>query len=98
MKHPRISGNCPLESKIAFALDDAGIPYSVDGEPENKTGLDFCIPSIGVFIEVKSGPTPRVLKQLERRSNVIVVQGVRSTNLFCHLLRNQKPVGEEQTS
>lgn len=91
MKHPRISGDCPLESQIAFALDDAAIPYAVDGEPENKTGLDFRIPSIDVYVEVKSGPTPRVLKQLERRANVIVVQGVRATNLFCHILRNQKP-------
>lgn len=86
--HPR-TGSCPLEGQLAHALDEADVLYHADGEPGNRTGLDFYLPAADIYIEVKSGSTPRIAAQMERASNIIVIQGIRAMDLFCQLLKKQ---------
>lgn len=55
----------PLEQEMAALLDEAGISYirpdRVSSEPTN---LDFYIPALSLYIEVKAAHTPRIADQL----------------------------------
>lgn len=76
--------NCQLEQDLAVALGEAGIVWL--DENENGKGLDFYLPEHEVYIEVKGGTTPRVLDQMKRDHNVIVVQGRKSVDFLVRLL------------
>lgn len=75
---------CPLENKVRQRLTDAGIAFIE--EEHNDCQLDFYLPTYGVYIEVKSGHTPRSDKQLQRAPNIIMIQGSQSVDLFCDML------------
>lgn len=75
----------PLEQRIAEALTAGGIEFT--RKPEETKNLDFYLPQVGVYIEVKGGHTPRIAEQCSRDHNIIVVQGVKATAFFCELLR-----------
>jgi hypothetical protein len=79
---------CPLEQQLETALTDAGIKFL--RENENPLALDFYLPEYDLYLEVKSGFTPRAAKQMERASNVIVVQGMRSTSFIAMLLTGNR--------
>lgn len=78
--------HCPLEQSIAGALESAGIRFLREDDPGNIAHLDFYLPDHDLYLEVKSGHTPRSSQQLARATNVILVQGVRSVGfLVSHL-------------
>ncbi len=70
--------NDPLEIAIERALQAAGVRYYVDGDGPNKWGLDFYLPDLDVYIEVKRFHSERIAGQTARAPNVIVVQGEKS--------------------
>ncbi len=77
--------------ELAIALANAGIDFIHDSDPESPKRLDFYLPIYDLHIEVKGGETPRIAKQLARDPNVIVVQGRKSVQFLCLLLKS-KPV------
>ena len=88
-------GNCPLEQKIALALNAAGIEYVTDFE--GKSRLDFFLTKHGVHIEVKGAHTPRISGQMKSAANVIVAQGDKAVELLAALLRSNTAVGHERS-
>jgi hypothetical protein len=45
----------PLETKIAAALDAAGIEYLTDYEGKSPANLDFYLPDYDLYLEIKGG-------------------------------------------
>ena len=85
----------PLETEIATALDAAGIRYETDFGGGNPAALDFYLPHLDVYIEVKQFHSPRIAEQMSRAENVIAIQGRQAMALFCELLgqrANNRPV------
>lgn len=80
---------CPLERQIAESLKTAGIDYKHEMDGGTK-GLDFYLPEMDLYIEVKGGHADRVAKQTARATNVIVLQGKRSVDLMGILLRAEQ--------
>ena len=76
----------PLEQKIAAALDESGIRYR--HETEGGQRLDFYLPDFDTYIEVKRFHSPRIAQQTETQDNIIVLQGVKSVELFIKLLQH----------
>jgi hypothetical protein len=83
-------GNCPLEQRIAKALDCAGIQYATDYEGSVPENLDFYLPAFDVHIEIKGGHSPRISNQMARSKNVIVAQGQKAVNLLARMLETLK--------
>lgn len=54
--------------------------------PEN---LDFHLPDLGVFIEVKAMHTPRISDQMTRAANVIALQGEAAVRFFAEVVERQ---------
>lgn len=73
--------NDPVEAIVARALDDAGISYTrPDGTP------DFKITAFNLEIEVKQFYSERVIRQLEGKENIILIQGKPAASYFYRLL------------
>lgn len=83
MKQPIYSDH--LESKIAKALEDAGVNFKHESQGGNQR-LDFYLPEYGIYIEVKQYSTDRSAIQLALHDNVILVQGVISVEFIAKLL------------
>lgn len=64
----------PFEKIIEEALLLANIDYFSE-DPINTLNLDFYIPSLGLYIEVKTMHTERIYKQMDRVYSCIMVQG-----------------------
>ncbi len=79
-------GSCPLEQRIAKALDRAKLEYRTEYEGGVKERLDFYLPTFDVHIEVKGGHTPRISDQLSRTKNAIVAQGEKAVRLLAGLI------------
>ena len=75
----------PLEQLIADALMEADVAFKHESEGGTKN-LDFYLPNLDVYIEVKGGHSDRISEQMSRDFNVIAVQGVKSVHLLCKLL------------
>lgn len=75
----------PIEAIVAGALARAGVVYIRDGQGETF-GLDFYLPSFGVYIEVKAYHTARVSDQMARAADVIVIQGRAAAEAFAAML------------
>jgi len=80
-----VSSKRPIESKIGKALDKAKIKY-VDELDERSKGLDFYLVDLDVHIECKQFHTERISEQMSRSSNVVVIQGIKTAELFSALL------------
>lgn len=80
----------PLEARIASALDLAGLEYVRDGDmlPNGKRRcvLDFWVPELRTFIEVKQFYSMRADRQLAGELNVVLLQGAEAVDAFCSLL------------
>lgn len=79
----------PLDQEIERALIDAGIRYEV--ECASTLYLDFRLPDLGVYIEVKSGHSPRISEQMSRAVNVIAIQGEEATRFMARCIRGLAP-------
>jgi hypothetical protein len=51
-----------------------------------KTRLDFFLPDFNVYIECKRYHTPRINDQIERATDIIVIQGTASLKFFDTLV------------
>ena len=74
----------PMERILADALDRAGLNY-ITGD-KNPARLDFYLPGIDLYIEVKQFYSPRIAKQMSRAPNVIALQGACAVRLFANLI------------
>lgn len=79
----------PMEQIIELALIKAGFEYRTDAGGGLPECLDFYVPALGLFIEVKRFHSPRIAEQMARTENVIVAQGkmavVRLAEMIEHL-------------
>jgi hypothetical protein len=74
-----------LENKLAECLSEKGIDFV--HESENKSqGLDFYLPKLNVYIEVKQYHTPRIAKQMTYQNEIIVLQGSKAVDAFIKLI------------
>lgn len=77
-----------LEEQVALILDKKGIEYI--HESENKSqGLDFYLPDLEIYIEVKRFYSERSLRQLALHDEVILIQGRKSVVILDHLLNSK---------
>jgi hypothetical protein len=74
----------PMERIIEAALLRAGYDYSVEGE-EGQT-LDFYVPKLGCFIEVKRFHSDRIARQMANVPNIIVAQGRHAVEMLAALI------------
>lgn len=80
-------GNDPLEQMIAVALDNAGIKYFTDYEGKSPANLDFFLPDLDIYLEIKSGHSKRISKQMTRHQNIIAIQGQKSVGFVVDMLK-----------
>lgn len=89
-KH-KIGMPCPLERDIADALTAAGIRFVQEHDGKEETQhLDFFLPDHRVYIEVKRFHADRVVKQMARVDNIIVVQGIEAVRMFCAVVASAR--------
>lgn len=75
----------PMEKLIRDALIDIGEPFIE--ENKNLANLDFYLPRINVYIEVKQFHSKRISNQMERASNVIVAQGKEAVEALASMIK-----------
>ena len=83
----------PIERIVAIALDQAGVPYIHEKDQPNQSA-DFYLPELAVSIEVKQFFTERILGQMQRTDNVIVIQGRGAPLAFATMLKPMKERSE----
>ena len=82
---------CPMERRVNDALEQAGVMFVHESQDNKATnGLDFYLPHLNLYIEVKQFHTDRIAEQMSRVDNVIAVQGEYAVNAFCALLRGRE--------
>ena len=74
-----------LERRVGEALGKARIRFIHESQGSGAN-LDFLLPDQDICIEVKRFDTPRVIDQLKRKENIILLQGRKSVSLFEDLL------------
>lgn len=75
----------PVERVVAEALEVAGVAF-VDERDPSSMGLDFYLPALDTHIEVKRFHTDRVLEQMKRSQNIIVIVGIDAARSFAQLI------------
>lgn len=75
----------PMEKLIRDALIDIGEPFIE--ENKNLANLDFYLPRINIYIEVKQFHSKRISNQMERASNVIVAQGKEAVEALASMIK-----------
>jgi transcriptional regulator with XRE-family HTH domain len=78
----------PMEYLIETALIEAGEEYQREGEPGAHQTLDFYLPRVNVFIEVKRFHSDRIAAQMKREANVIAAQGEPAVRFLAELIRS----------
>lgn len=73
-----------LERVIEKALVAANIRYEYERPP---LFLDFYLPDLDIYIEVKAFHSDRILHQTSKVSDIIVVQGVMAVEVLATLIR-----------
>lgn len=86
----------PVEKIVADALDAKGVRYVRDGEADTKA-LDFYLPDIGLYVEVKQFHTDRIAEQTSRVLNIIVIQGIDAAKAFAGLIAAGPSIPKEPT-
>jgi len=77
--------DCPLERRIAAALDKAGIEYVRESAPQ-AANLDFYLTQQSVHIEVKAFHSERISRQMARVPYCIAVQGKEAADWLASLI------------
>lgn len=70
----------PVEDEVQTILTDLGIQFHRDVHD-----LDFWLPHQSLYIECKRFFTPRVVSQMTRAENVIVVQGLGTFSVLAEM-------------
>ena len=76
----------PLEEAVAAILDAAGIAWVSGTPPGTGPGMDFYLPDLDLYIEVKQYFTPRIVRQMQLHPSVIVLQGWGAVNGLRRML------------
>ncbi len=91
--------NDPLEMKLSKVLDDSGLQYTRPERDRNDpSNLDFYIPNLDLYIEVKAYHTQRIWNQVERtpdKSSILVLIGRRSVEAFRELVGKMRICAED---
>jgi len=74
----------PIERMIAEALTAHGIKFISD-----NNGLDFYLPELSTYIECKQFFAARVVKQISKVDNVILIQGKSAAQAFVDLISKE---------
>lgn len=72
-----------MERLIAEALCEAGVSF-VHDDPVSH--LDFYLPDLNIYIEVKQMHSMRIADQMARVDNVIVAQGRKAVEALAGLI------------
>ena len=81
----------PIEQIIERGFIAACLPYETEREHHpGREPLDFYLPTLGVYVEVKQFHTPRIEAQMARAKNVIAIQGEAAARAFVRMLQGQK--------
>lgn len=80
--------NTTTEQIIEDALTRAGIEF----QRHNAKELDFFLPTLDIYIEVKDMHSPRIAAQMERAKNVIAIQGIAAAVWFANIMSYVRPV------
>lgn len=78
----------PYEKIIEDALIAVNIDYY--SEDSATANLDFYIPSLKLYIEVKTMHSDRIYKQMDRVHSCIMVQGKIACDYLAYLILNLK--------
>ncbi len=78
-----------LELRIAAALDKRSITFIHESEGMGFH-LDFYLPDLDIYIEVKKFHTDRVISQLVTQENVVLIQGRKSVEFLEKILDTQQ--------
>lgn len=88
MKTVREKQRDPVEGEIADMLDELGVKYTREKEPDHPhNGLDFYLPDFDLHIECKWRFTERISKQMSRFDNVLVVQSLKTAKALRTMLK-----------
>ena len=74
----------PVEIVIERGLELAGIKYIRCDEQHRH--LDFYLPELNIYIEVKQFHTPRIAEQMARVPDIIAIQGMKAAVTFCKMI------------
>ena len=74
-----------LELAVAEILERHNIEF-VHESQNNGSNIDFYLPDYDVYIEVKQYHSDRVINQLNKRDNIILIQGIGSIKMIERLL------------
>lgn len=72
-----------METRFMAICESYGI---ICEREDHKSGLDFFLPGLDVYVEVKQFHSPRISEQMSRKPNVIVIQGMGAMEAFATLL------------
>lgn len=75
-----------LEKEVAETLLKVGVKFNHASNTPNQR-LDFYLLDYDIFIEVKKFHSERSNSQLSSQDNIILIQGRKSVELFCTLLK-----------
>lgn len=78
----------PMEKIVADALDAAAITF-VDEHDPRAQGLDFYLPDLNVYIEVKQMHAPRIALQMAKVENIIAIQGLVAAKAFAAMVSGE---------
>jgi hypothetical protein len=70
----------PVEDEVQTILTDLGVQFQRD-----VRDLDFWLPKHSLYIECKRFFTPRVVGQMTRAENVVVVQGLGTFSVLAEM-------------
>jgi hypothetical protein len=74
----------PMEKGFEKLCDALRIKWERD---DHRSGLDYWLPELRVYVEVKRFHSPRIADQLSRRSDVIAIQGMNALDAFRKMVR-----------
>jgi hypothetical protein len=75
-----------MERLIEAALRERGLDFIGEDHPLNVAKLDFYLPRLDLYIEVKRMHLPRIAEQMARGANVIAIQGEGAVRAFVEML------------
>jgi hypothetical protein len=79
----------PMEAVLERGFEAAGIAYRRGDDGPRR--LDFYLPTLDIYVEVKRFHTPRIAEQMSRVPDIIVIQGMKAAVTFVKMLGAYTP-------
>lgn len=80
----------PCEFLIRNALAIAGYDFQENVKVDDRQ-IDFYIPDLDLYIEVKQYHSDRISSQMSKVQNIIAVQGLAACQQFAEILKKGRP-------